>query len=324
MTNSAPSLQAEDQLGEDARVARLPRGIVASSVTPADPDGAINVELIGAHIDWLIDEGVDGISPLGSSGEFVALSRDERQQVLEAAIAAVDGRVHVMAGTHHYATRETVELSKLAERAGADSLLIVPPYYMSPSPAQVMDHYRRVAETVDIPIVLYHNAAGTRIDLSTEQLATLVDEGVIAGVKMSNPEADRIRQLLDATDGNCRVYAGLDTVAFEGLCHGAHGWISGIPSVIPRHARALYTTIAEDADLVKGRELWRALAPLMRLQFQAYLGRGGGPQWLAVAKGVLNFIGPPVGDPIPPIQPIAGEDAARLASILTELGYTLH
>lgn len=305
------------------RAALLPRGVVASSVTPSDPDGKILVGLVDAHIGWLVEEGVDGISPLGSSGEFVALSSHDRAAVLDAAIAAVDGRVHVMAGTHHYATSEAIALSKHAESAGADSLLIVPPYYMTPSIPQVMDHYRRVADAVAIPIVLYHNAAGTRIDLGTEHLTTLFEEGVIAGVKMSNPDPDRIRQLLDATGNACRVYAGLDAVAFEGLCHGAHGWISGIPSIIPRHAKALYTTLAEDADLVRGRELWRALAPLMRLQFQAFLGRGAGPQWLSVAKGALNLIGPPVGSPIPPIQPIGDDDLAQLAAILTELGYTL-
>jgi len=306
---------------EPARVARLPRGIVASSVTPATPEGEVLDELVGPHIDWLIAEGVDGISPLGSSGEFVALSSDQRRHVLETVTAAIDGRVHVMAGSHHYSTSETVALSRHAEQAGADSLLIVPPYYMCPSPGEVMDHYRRVADNVSIPIVLYHNAAGSRVDLSTGHLARLFEEGAISGVKMSNPDPDRIRQLLDATDNACRVYVGIDVIAFDGLCQGAHGWISGIPSIVPRKARELYNSIAVDGDLARARAQWRALAPLMRLQFQAFLGRGEGPQWLAVSKGVLNLIGPPVGTPILPIQPIGDGDRARLHAVLTDLGY---
>jgi 4-hydroxy-tetrahydrodipicolinate synthase len=306
---------------EPARVARLPRGVVASSVSPASLDGELLPELISPHIDWLIGEGVDGISPLGSSGEFVALSSDQRRLVLETAIAAVDGRVHVMAGTHHYSTSETVALSKHAEQAGADSLLIVPPYYMSPSRDEVMDHYRRIAESVSIPIVLYHNAKGSGVDLLTEHLVVLFEEGVISGVKMSNPDPDRLRQLLDATDNTCRVYAGLDAVAFEGLCHGVHGWISGIPSIVPRKAKELYDAIAIESDLVRGRELWRALAPLMRFLFSAFLGRGDGPQWLGVAKGALNLIGPPVGSPIAPIRPLNEQYGAQLAAILSSLGY---
>lgn len=315
-TQSAPA-------DEPARVARLPRGVVSSSVTPASPDGELLPELISAHVDWLIGEGVSGISPLGSSGEFVALSSDQRKTVLEAALEAVNGRVHVMAGTHHYSTSETIALSVHAERAGADSLLIVPPYYMCPNPDQVMSHYRRVADSVSIPIVLYHNATGSRVDLQTEHLATLFEEGTISGVKMSNADPDRIRQLLDATGGTCRVYAGLDAVAFEGLCHGAHGWISGIPSIIPRKAGELYEAIAVDGDLARARVLWQALAPLMRMQFQAFLGRGAGPQWLSVAKAALNLIGPPVGSPIPPLEPLGEKDRAQLAGILGGLGYKL-
>jgi 4-hydroxy-tetrahydrodipicolinate synthase len=316
--------QAIDGVGSQEQadqVARLPRGVVASSASPASSDGRLRLDLIGPHVDWLIDEGVDGISPLGSSGEFVALSSGERRAVLEATIAAIAGRVHTMAGTHHYSTREAIALSRHAEQAGADSLLVVAPYYMRPSRQHVMDHYRSIADSVSVPIVCYHNAAGSGVDLTSEDLVELFDEGAIAGVKMSNPDPDRILQLLQLTDGALRVYAGLDAVAFEGLCHGAHGWISGIPSIVPRKAKDLYQALAVDQNLEEGRKLWRALAPLMRLQFQAFLGRGEGPHWLSVSKGVINLIGPPVGDPIAPVQPLSESDVERLTVILADLGY---
>ncbi|MCU1490275.1 MAG: hypothetical protein JWM85_1680 [Acidimicrobiaceae bacterium] len=309
---------------EIARVARLPRGVVASSATPADADGNLRLDLVRPHVDWLIEEGVDGLSPLGSSGEFVALSVDQRKAVLESVLEAVDGRVHVMAGTHHYSTDEAIELSRHAEKAGADSLLIVPPYYMRIGRRQAMDHYRKIADQVAIPIVLYHNAAGTGVDLTPDDLAQLFEDEAIAGVKMSNPDSDRIRQLIDVTNDAVRTYVGLDTIAFEGLCHGAHGWISGIPSIVPRKAAELYRTIAIDADLRRGRDQWKALAPLMRLQFSAFLGRGDGPHWLSVSKGTLNLIGPSVGSPLPPLQAIEREHEERLAEILRSLGYEVH
>jgi 4-hydroxy-tetrahydrodipicolinate synthase len=309
--------------GSAEAVGRLPRGVVASSVTPTDADGELRLDLIGPHIDWLIAEGVDGISPLGSSGEFVALSSAERKDVTEATLAAIDGRVHSMVGTHHYSTKEAIALSRHAEAAGADSLLVVAPYYMRPSRPQVMDHYRRIAASVSVPIVVYHNAVGTGVDLTSGELTQLFDEGAISGVKMSNADPDRVLQLLERTDGALRVYVGLDAVGFEGLCHGAHGWISGIPSIVPRKAKELYETLAVDHDLEKGRVLWRALAPLMRLQFAAFLGRGDGPHWLSVSKGVLNLIGPYVGEPIPPVQPLSAADVARVTPILANLGYSV-
>jgi 4-hydroxy-tetrahydrodipicolinate synthase len=297
------------------------RGICASTVTPFDHRGQLAMQLLSPHIEWILAEGADAISPLGSSGEFPAMESDDRKRIIEAALAINNGRVPVIAGTHHYSTRIAIELSKHAEKAGADGLLIVQPYYMAPTPTQAMDHYRRIAEAVSIPIVLYHNVRGTCVNLTTEHLIKLFEEKVIAGVKMSNPEPDRVCQLLQATSGELTVYAGLDTAAFEGLCHGAHGWISGIPSLVPRAAKELYTAIATKGDLPLARRLWRKLAPLMRLQFSAFLSGGDGAHWLSIMKAALNMIGPPVGDPAPPVLPLQQEFISTLAAILKDLGY---
>ncbi|MBL8814497.1 MAG: dihydrodipicolinate synthase family protein [Planctomyces sp.] len=296
-------------------------GVCASTITPFRADGSLQLELLPAHIDWIIAEGANAISPLGSSGEFTALEVSDRKRLLEAAIAANNGRVPVLAGTHHYSTRLTVELSKHAESAGADALLIVPPYYMAPTPAQVMDHFRRIAEAVRIPVIVYHNIPLTAVDLRTEHLLQLFEEKAIAGVKMSNPEPDRIVQLLQATDRKFVVYCGIDNVAFEGLSHGAHGWISGIPSMVPAAARKLYEAIAIRSDLPAARTIWAQLAPLMRLQFSAYHSRGEGANWFSVMKAALNMIGPPVGDPCPPILPLPHQFREQLAAMLANLGY---
>lgn len=297
------------------------RGVCASSVTPFHKDGSLHLERLKPHIDWLIAEGVHAISPLGSSGEFASMEMDDRKRVLEAAVEACAGRVPIVAGSHHVSTRLTVELSKHAEKAGADALLIVPPYYMAPTPGQVMEHFRRIAEAVSIPIVVYHNIPLTAVDLKTSHLAQLFEEGTIQGIKMSNAEPDRICELLQVTGGRLAIYAGIDSVAFEGLCHGAHGWISGIPSMVPGAARKLYDAIAVRGDLVGAREVWAKLAPLMRLQFSAYHSRGEGAHWFSVMKAGLNMIGPAVGDPAPPVLPLPEEYRSTLASMMRNLGY---
>jgi len=297
------------------------RGICASTVTPFDERGDLQLNLLPAHIDWIIAEGANAISPLGSSGEFPAMEIDDRKRVLEAAIDACNGRVPVVAGTHAYSTRHTIELSRHAEQAGANALLIVPPFYMAPTPTQTLDHYRRIADAVSIPIVLYHNIPLTAIDLTTEHLLTLHEEGVIGGVKMSNPEPDRICQLLQAAGDDLTVFVGIDTAAFEGLCHGAHGWISGIPSIVPGAARKLYELIAEQGDLPAAREHWKKLAPLMRFEFSAYHGTGEGTHWFSVMKTTLNMVGPPVGDPAPPVLPLPEQHHDTLREMLTVLGY---
>lgn len=302
----------------------LPSGIVASSVTPFAGEGEIDLELLKPHIDWLIAEGANGLSPLGSSGEFCALEMEDRKRLLEKVIELNNGRVALWAGTHHYSTRLTIELSKHAAAAGADALLIVPPYYMAPTAEQTMDHYRRIASAVDLPIILYHNIPLTCVDIKIDQLLALHQEGAIAAVKMSNPEPDRICRLLQESDGSLIVYCGIDTVAFEGLCHGAHGWISGVPSIVPRAARAFYEAIAVRGDLRAAREQWRLLSQLMRLEFSAYSNRDQGPHWFSVMKTTLNLIGPPVGDPQLPVQPMEGKWLDELIGILKGLGYQVH
>jgi 4-hydroxy-tetrahydrodipicolinate synthase len=302
----------------------LPAGTVASSVTPFSHDGQIEFDRIKPHVDWLIQEGAQGLSPLGSSGEFTALEIEDRKRVLEAVIRANDSRLPVWAGTHHYSTRSTIDLSRHAAAAGADALLIVPPYYMAPTPEQTMDHYRRIAEAVDIPVVLYHNIPLTCVDLKADQLLTLFHEGAIAAVKMSNPESDRICELLQLSGGALKVYCGIDSVAFEGLCHGAHGWISGIPSIVPRAAQAFYETLAVKRDLIEARKQWVPLSRLMRLQFAAYSKKGDGPHWFSVMKTTLNLIGPPVGEPELPVQPLEPRYHAQLITLLTALGYEIH
>jgi 4-hydroxy-tetrahydrodipicolinate synthase len=195
---------------------------------------------------------------------------------------------------------------------------------MHPSINQTLDHYRRLADAVRIPIVVYHNLGGTNIDLRTEHLVTLFEEKAIAGVKLSSTNPDRICELLQATDRRLVVYAGIDTVAFEGLCHGAHGWISALPSIVPRCAVKLYETIALEGDLVSARQQWRALAPLMRLVFREHLGGGNDPNWLAIMKVTLNMIGPSVGDPLLPIQPLDPQTRVTIACMVRELGYQVH
>ncbi|MBP9930650.1 MAG: dihydrodipicolinate synthase family protein [Rhodoferax sp.] len=303
----------------------LPRGVVASSVTPFNKDGAINFRAFKPHLDWLISEGVAGISPLGSSGEFFAMESDDRKKVVEAQLEAIGGRVHTMVGSHHYSTRIAIDLSKHAEQAGADSLLIVPPYYGLPTAEGVMDHYRRIADAVTIPIVLYHNVTGTNVDLNTEQLSTLFQEGAIKGVKMSNMLPDRVVGLLQANLSDATIYAGIDYIAFESLAHGAHGWISALPSLTPRVACDIYQSLAVNGDLVTARKQWAKAAPLMRFVFRFWAPASNGEpaHWLSIMKAGLNMIGPDVGEPLSPSAPLGPENSAILAKLLKDLGYTV-
>lgn len=299
----------------------LPGGIVASSVTPFTKDGDVDFSRVHLHIDWLIEQGVAGVSPLGSSGEFPALDYADRQRVIDSSLEAVNGRVPTLVGTHHYTTQQTVALSQYAESAGATALLIIPSYYMLPSRRQVMDHYRAVASAVHIPIVLYYNIGNTNVRLSVDELLQLHQEQAIAGVKWSDTNSSSIFDLVEGSNHRLTVYAGVDSVAFEGLCYGADGWISGIPSIVPRAARALYQKIAVERDLDGARELWRAIRPLAQFEF-AGMPTGEDPHWFSVMKSTLALlIGPEIGAPLPPLDMLPPDAMRELAGLLRAVGY---
>lgn len=299
----------------------LPYGVVASSVTPFNQNGDPDISRVHLHIDWLIGQGIAGISPLGSSGEFPALEYADRQRIVDASLEAVNGRVPTLMGTHHYTTKQTVALSKYAEGAGATALLVIPPYYMVPSRTQVMDHYRAIAEAVRIPIMLYYNIANTNVRLHVDDLLQLHAEGAISGVKWSDPAAAPLFDLIEGSDNAMRVYVGVDSVAFEGLSYGAHGWISGIPSIVPKAANTLYQKLAVEHDLVAARAEWRKLLPLVQFEFAGIM-TGDDPHWFAVMKTTLNMlIGPEIGAPALPVQPLPAGDHARLAELLSAVGY---
>jgi dihydrodipicolinate synthase/N-acetylneuraminate lyase len=155
------------------------------------------------------------------------------------------------------------------------------------------------------------------------ELAKLHEEGAIGGVKYSNMLPDRMVDLLQATNDRLPVYAGIDFVAFETLCHGGYGWISGIPSIVPKAANRLYRAIVVDGDLKQARELWKDLAPLMRFIFETRTNHVDGAHWLGIMKASLNMTGPDVGEPLPPSGSIDTAQKKKLAGLLKALGYEI-
>ena len=216
----------------------LPHGVVASSVTPFRKDGSLDFPAFKPHLDWLISEGVAGISPLGSSGEFFALESDDRKKVVEAQLEAIDGRVPTMVGSHHYSTRIAIDLSKHAEKAGADALLIVPPYYGLPTVAGVMDHYRRIAEAVSIPINLYHIPGTSEVAITIELLKAMMKYPHLAGIKDSSGNWENTETMLKRFPG-FKIFPSSEGVLVKAMRLGAAGCITASGNINAANIRHL-------------------------------------------------------------------------------------
>ena len=172
------------------------RGTYTVLVTPFTSDGsAVDEKALRRLVNWQIDEGIHGLIPLGSTGEFLSISREERQQVVEACVETAGGRVPVLIGTGAEATFDVIELSREAEAMGADGVMIIPPFYSTPTEDELFEHYRRIGEAISIPIMVYNNPATANVDLLPSTLARLAEIDAVTMVKESTLEVTRVRDI---------------------------------------------------------------------------------------------------------------------------------
>jgi 4-hydroxy-tetrahydrodipicolinate synthase len=295
-------------------------GIFSPTITAFEPDGAISPPGTRQFVRFLLDSGVDGLTPLGSAGEPMALTARERMQVLEAVVDENGGDVPIYAGTGDYSTASTIELSLHAKSIGCDGLMLMAPFVLRPPKKDVLDHFRRVREKVGMPIMVYNVPLLTGIEITPDEIRMLAEEDVIHAVKWSHIEVARIHDTRLACGPKFPIFAGIDLIAFEALAAGADGWISGLPMMVPAMARKLHRLLVCDKNLDAARELWYRLLPLIQLEYRALNTYHGDPHWLAVCRAASSLRGLPMGISRPPLMPINDSVREELRTLLAELG----
>jgi len=297
----------------------LPRGVYAPTITAFEKNEDVSLNGTRAFVKFLLSQCIQGLVPLGSSGEPLALTMDERKAVLDAVVAEAGGKVPIMAGIVEYSTRAAIELGQHAKAAGCQGLMVMPPYGFRPPKRDVFDHLRRVREAVGLPVMLYNVPGASGIDLMPEEVQQLAEEGVVQSVKWSTAEVSRIRDTKFLCGPSFPVFVGNDLIAFEGLAVGADGWISCLPMIVPGRAVKLYKLLAVEKNLSAARELFYPLVPLIRLEFQAISLPNNDPHWLAVTRESALLRGIPVGQSRKPLSAIARQHAEQLKDLLVGL-----
>lgn len=292
-------------------------GVIPPLPTPLHADGSLNLEAVPALVEHVVGGGVHGILALGSQGEAFALTADERAAVLDAVLVAVNGRVPVIAGTGAIATRETIALTKQAERAGADAAAIVTPFYIAPSQDELYAHYTEVAAAVSIPILGYSNPVRTGgVRITPETLGRLAhDIKHFIGVKDSGGDLGETSAILRACPSDFCVLVGSDTSIVEALDCGAHGAIGLAMNVAPALAAGVYAAY-QGGDQTQARELQAKLTVLR----QGLVTFGSYP---APVKAALEMIGIPAGPPRKPIHPVSPARYEELRALLRGAGLAL-
>jgi len=220
-------------------------------------------ELVELHIA----NGTDGLVPCGTTGEAPSLSHDEHHRVVELVIEAARGRIRVVPGTGSYSTSDAIEMTKHAERAGAAAALVVNPYYNKPTQEGLYRHFRAVAESVAIPILVYNIQGRTAVNVETATLARLVrDVKNIVGVKEASGSLDQMSQVIAACGPDFSVLSGDDNITLPLLAIGGSGVISVIANIVPRETADLVHAALE-GDWKRARDLHYRLFPLARAAF---------------------------------------------------------
>jgi len=242
------------------------QGSFVAMVTPFR-DGKVDEAKLRELVEFYVTHGTDGLVPCGTTGESPTLSHDEHKRVVETVIEAARGRIKVVAGTGSNSTSEAIDLTKHAERAGANGALVVNPYYNKPTQEGLYRHYRAVAESVTIPIVAYNIQSRTAVNVEPDTLARLArDVRNIVGVKEASGSLDQMSQVILACGPDFSVLSGDDNITLPLLAIGGSGVISVIANILPRETSDMVHA-ALDGDWKRARDLHYRLFPLARAAF---------------------------------------------------------
>lgn len=238
-------------------------GSIVALVTPMRVDGAVDYPALNRLVEWHIQSGTSSIVAVGTTGESATLDVDEHCEVIRQTVVAAKGRIPIIAGTGANSTTEAIELTECAKAAGADACLLVTPYYNKPSQRGLYEHYKKVAESVDIPQLLYNVPGRTACDLLPETVARLAVLPNIVGIKEATGNLQRGREVLALSSPQFTVYSGDDATAVELILLGAKGNISVTANVKPE-VMARVCKLALEGKATEARALDATLADLHR------------------------------------------------------------
>jgi 4-hydroxy-tetrahydrodipicolinate synthase len=276
-------------------------GVAVAMVTPFR-HGEIDEEELKDSVDWLIDHGIATLCPVGTTGESPTLTREEHERIIAVVVEQAAGRARVLAGTGSCSTAEAVSLTQFAARAGADGALIVSPYYNRPSQEGLYAHYARIAEAVDLPLVLYNVPSRTGRNMVPETVERLSRLGPIVAIKEASGALDQVTEILLRT--NLTVLSGDDSLTLPMLAVGASGVISVVAQLLPKEVNALFEAFAVGA-LDEARRLHASLFPLCR----ALLDLGPNP---VPVKAALMMMGRGNGELRLPLTPLSSQACEAL------------
>ena len=286
------------------------RGSFTALVTPFK-NGALDEKAFRDLVAWQIGEGTNGLVPVGTTGESPTLSHDEHKLAVEWCIDETDGRVPVIAGSGSNSTAEAIELSKHAEKAGADAVLIVTPYYNKPTQEGLYQHFKAINDAIGIPIIIYNIPGRSVIDMSVETMKRLFECKNIAGVKDATANMVRVSQQREVVGSDFNQLSGEDGTCLGFMAHGGHGCISVTSNVAPRLC-AEFQAACLKGDYAAALKLQDKLMPLHQ---HLFVETNPSP-----AKYVLSVLGKISDEVRLPMVPLSDKSKAVVREAMVHAG----
>lgn len=288
------------------------RGIIAAIITPFEENEDVDYAGLRTVTRYLVDGGVDAIMPIGGTGEFPHLEREEKKYIIKTVSEEVKGATPVIAGTAACSTRESLELMRDAKEAGADAAIMVPPYYFILDDEALFYHFQTLAEANVLPIVVYNNPLYTGNQMSPLLLAKLMEVKNIIGIKQSNSDMGQLVEVLRLAKKDSSICTGIDSQFFPALMVGSKGVYSTAGGVIPRQMKAVYSLFCE-GKFEEARNLHLRLQELNR--FLEY-----DPGYVSPAKEALRILGLPGGPVRRPMPELTEDQKEGLRQSLKNIG----
>ena len=288
-------------------------GCGTALVTPFTAEGAVDEPAVRRLAARQIDAGVHFLVPCGTTGESPTLSRTEQRRVVELVVETATGRVPVLAGAGGYDTRGVIDLVADMRRAGADGILSVTPYYNRPTPEGIYQHYRAIAESTPLPIVVYNVPSRTGCNVDVDTLCRLADIPNIVGVKEASADMPQMCQICRAVPTGFSVLSGDDLFAIPLISIGGSGVISVASNEAPEEISRM-VSVALNGDFATARHLHTRLLPLMQINFIE-----PNPIPVKAAMAHLGLLDPHYRLPMVPPRP---DSLARIVQVIDELGLT--
>ena len=287
------------------------KGSYSVTITPTSSDGKIKVKSLEKYFNWQIKKKIGGLIILGSTGEFLSISDQNRLKMVKESVSIVDNRVPLLVGTAAENTYDAIRYSVEAQAQNADGVMIIPPFYSTPTPEELINHFKMISKEIDIPIMVYNNPATSNIDITPDIFAELSKIKNVKYCKESTMDVTRVKEIDKQSKGKIKVFGGI--MGYESYLNGAIGWVSVPSNIVPQECTNIYENIKTKKNFENAKKIYDKITPVIKLVGKHY--------YVAATKYMLNLMGFDVGKPLLPRLDLSESKKSECRKVFKQLNF---